>query len=54
MSIFQVKVVCETRDYTHSLELRELMFANYKKVKFEDLRSIKQEKPDVTTTCKEK
>nr|XP_008196308.1 PREDICTED: L-threonine ammonia-lyase isoform X1 [Tribolium castaneum] len=33
----EVKVVCETRDYAHSLELRELLFNRYKKVKFENL-----------------
>ncbi|XP_044744464.1 L-threonine ammonia-lyase isoform X2 [Coccinella septempunctata] len=46
----EVKVVCETRDYAHSLELRELMFAHYKKVKFENLRSIKHSKPDITSS----
>ncbi|KAL3288306.1 hypothetical protein HHI36_002754 [Cryptolaemus montrouzieri] len=46
----EVKVVCETRDFSHSLELRELMFANYKRVKFENLRSIKSSKPDITST----
>ncbi|KAK9886664.1 hypothetical protein WA026_017583 [Henosepilachna vigintioctopunctata] len=46
----EVKVVCETRDYAHSLELRELLFANYKRVKFESLRSMKINNPDITST----
>ncbi|KAJ3637230.1 hypothetical protein MTP99_000705 [Tenebrio molitor] len=33
----EVKVVCETRDYAHSLELRDLLLARYKKVKFDDI-----------------
>lgn len=32
-----MKVVCETRDYAHSLELRDLLLARYKKVKFDDI-----------------
>ncbi|XP_076268990.1 serine racemase isoform X2 [Rhynchophorus ferrugineus] len=32
----EVKVVCETRDYNHSMELRELLCSKYKIVKFEN------------------
>ncbi|KAJ8947278.1 hypothetical protein NQ318_014175 [Aromia moschata] len=32
----EVKVVCETRDYHHSIELRELLFSRYKKVRFDN------------------
>lgn len=45
----EVKVVCETRDYEHSLELRELLFKNYKKVKFENLKLMDASmRPDST------
>ncbi|XP_063905384.1 L-threonine ammonia-lyase isoform X2 [Zophobas morio] len=33
----EVKVVAETRDYSHSMELRDLLNSRYKKVKFENL-----------------
>nr|CAI5868020.1 unnamed protein product [Callosobruchus analis] len=33
----EVKVVCETRDYTHSLELRDLLLSRYKKVRFDNI-----------------
>ncbi|XP_060525123.1 L-threonine ammonia-lyase isoform X2 [Cylas formicarius] len=31
-----VIVVCETRDYSHSMELRDLLYSRYKKVEFEN------------------
>ncbi|KAJ8974040.1 hypothetical protein NQ317_008981 [Molorchus minor] len=31
----EVKVVCETRDYLHSMELRDLLSSRYKKVRFD-------------------
>lgn len=33
---FQVKVVCETRDFTHSMELKDLLMSRYTKVKFDN------------------
>ncbi|CAH0551002.1 unnamed protein product [Brassicogethes aeneus] len=32
----EVKVVCETRDYNHSVELRDLLYSRYKKVRFDN------------------
>ncbi|XP_023310273.1 uncharacterized protein LOC108909172 isoform X1 [Anoplophora glabripennis] len=32
----EVKVVCETRDYLHSIELRDLLFSRYKRVRFDN------------------
>ncbi|XP_057655967.1 L-threonine dehydratase catabolic TdcB isoform X1 [Diorhabda carinulata] len=34
----EVKVVCETRDYTHTTELRDLLFSKYKKVQFDRIQ----------------
>lgn len=33
---FQVKVVCETRDWEHAKELRTVLLSNYKYVVFND------------------
>ncbi|CAH1110321.1 unnamed protein product [Psylliodes chrysocephalus] len=33
----EVKVVCETRDYSHTIELRELLYSKYKKVQFDNI-----------------
>ncbi|KAJ8964645.1 hypothetical protein NQ314_004725 [Rhamnusium bicolor] len=46
VSIKDVKVVCETRDYIHSLELRDLLFSRYKKVRLDTIPS----KPAITST----
>lgn len=32
----QVKIVCETRDWEHSEELKKILTENYKNVKFAD------------------
>lgn len=35
--LFQVKVVCETRDYAHGIELRDMLNSRYKRVKFDSV-----------------
>lgn len=35
--MFQVKIVCETRDWEHAQELRKVLLKNYRKVVFNDL-----------------
>ncbi|XP_049816955.1 L-threonine ammonia-lyase isoform X2 [Aethina tumida] len=42
----EVKVVCETRDYTHSVELRDLLLSRYKRVRFDNI----QYKSNVSST----
>jgi hypothetical protein len=37
--IFQVKVVCETRDIEHANMLKKMLYENYKKVIFGEIPS---------------
>ncbi|CAG9860696.1 unnamed protein product [Phyllotreta striolata] len=36
----EVKVVCETRDYNHTVELRDMLHSKYKKVRFDNIPMI--------------
>lgn len=36
-NVLQVKVVCETRDWEHFKELRQVLLENYRSVDFNDL-----------------